>query len=497
MDNFKEYLFNLSRSLKSNRYKILLIFFIYLVAILSIGIINFPYIDDVGRQIHGYTCFAEHYCRWGSEVASWIFQGSHHLTDMGLTTHIITASILAISSMITVYVLNNKKFTWISSICSTLIGLNPWFLQCISFRFDSPYFALSILASVFPFLWWNEEENKKFFIASIFGIFAMCNTYQASSGIYIIMVLALIFKDLMSNHNFKDNYKKYFLSVISYIVAMGTYVIETKFNKELATRGDIIKTASLKDIPSTIPKNIKLYLKSIYSQSSRIWIILFVLIVLVFIIFYIFKSKTNRIKNTLCVFLYLALESIFSYGVFLIFSANLTAMSPRYYYGFGAFVAITLILLSGESNKFIKYLNLTKNILICTFTYYILSFNFTYASMLSYQKDAFERQSVILSADLKNIVNEQRKTIYMNRLFKDSPVLINSALNYPILHKLIDSNSLIYWPNTMLFNTYSGLNVNISSFDFSNFDASSKVLEISNYYSDIFTENDLIYIIMK
>lgn len=81
--------------------------------------------------------------------------------------------------------------------------------------------ALSILASVIPFLWWGEEENiKKFFWASLLGVFTICNTYQALSGFYIIMVLALIFKDLISDNEFKDNCKKYFLSAIAYVIAM-------------------------------------------------------------------------------------------------------------------------------------------------------------------------------------------------------------------------------------------------------------------------------------
>lgn len=187
-----------------------------------------------------------------------------------------------------------------------------------------------------------------------------------------------------------------------------------------------------------------------------------------FIISYIFKTKVNFIKSALYVFLYLILGTILSFGVYLIFSHDLTSL--RNYYGFGAFLGITLVLLSEK--KTIKSLDLIKNILICTFMYYILSFNFTYSSMLSYQKDAFEMQSIILASDLKNIVDHKKGNVFANKLFKDSPVFIISALNYPILYKLIDSNSVIYWPNNMRLNTYSGLNLNINFFDFSKLDAS-------------------------
>lgn len=49
----------------------------------------------------------------------------------------------------------------------------------------------------------------------------------------------------------------------------------------------------------------------------------------------------------------------------------------------------------------------------------------------------------------------------------------------------------------MLFNTYSGLNVNICPFNFSNLDSSDKKLEISNYYYDIFTNDHEIFVFMK
>lgn len=352
---------------------------------------------------------------------------------MGLATHIITAITFSFSSIMTVYVLNNKKFSWISAACSTLIGINPWFLGCISFKFDSPYMALSILTSIVPFLWWDKNK-KSFFIMSVLGIFLMCNTYQSSSGIYIVMTMALIFKDLTHNNKLKNNYKKYSLSIIAYILGMMFYMVETKFCKEFSEHGEIVKIANMKDMPNIIIRNANSYFKTIFKQSSKIWIVLFFLIILVFVVSYIFQSKNNYIKNTISVILYLALGSVLSYGAYLVLSLDLADNgSPRNYYGFGMFVAITLIMLSNSKIHFSVF-NLSKNILLFSFVYYIFSFNLTYASMLNYQKEEFQRQSVIFTNEIKNMVNEQRKTIYANKLFKDSPVFDNTARNYPILY---------------------------------------------------------------
>ena len=40
-----------------------LLVIMYLSACLSIGVVNYPYIDDISRRINGSTTFAEYYSR--------------------------------------------------------------------------------------------------------------------------------------------------------------------------------------------------------------------------------------------------------------------------------------------------------------------------------------------------------------------------------------------------------------------------------------------------
>ncbi|MFR6452535.1 MAG: glucosyltransferase domain-containing protein [Streptococcus sp.] len=46
------------------------------------------------------------------------------------------------------------------TLSSIVIGVNPWFLEALSFRFDNPFMSLSILVSLLPFIFW---ESKKLF----------------------------------------------------------------------------------------------------------------------------------------------------------------------------------------------------------------------------------------------------------------------------------------------------------------------------------------------
>ncbi|MCA5014171.1 MULTISPECIES: glucosyltransferase domain-containing protein [unclassified Enterococcus] len=479
---------------KKNKTLLLMTVIIYQAVTVAIGIVNFPYMDDTVRQRVGNTDFASTYSRWGSELASWFVQGSRHLTDMGLFTHILTGFILTVASVIVVFTLNNKKLSALSLIVSTLIGLNPWFLQSISFRFDSPYMALSILFSVLPFLWW-ESKARIFFILSAFSILMMCNTYQASSGIYIVMVLALSLKTLLAGGKIGPVLKKSLLSAGAYIVAMIAYLIETKFNPDLANRGGNVAIAAFKDIPKTLVANISMYLHSIIDQSTKVWMILFVLLIVLFIVVSFVQAK-ERSLSLLFIGLYLVLGAILSYGVFLIFPEKLALAAPRYAYGFSVFTAITLILLLDHKLS-PQWKNMAIKGTISLFCYYLLSFPFVYASALHYQKDAFVRQSMMLAISLKNLVTANTKQVYATMLFKDSPVFNNTKQNYPILQEMVPPNSAIFFPNQVVFKTYTGMDIMIESFDFATFDKEHSELKSSDYYYDIYEKDNQLYVLVK
>lgn len=414
---------------------------------------------------------------------------------MGLVTPILTGLFLATSSIIVVYTMNNKILRFMPLVVSTLIGLNPWFLQSISFRFDSPYMALSILFSVLPFLWW-EKKRSTFFIVSILSIFTMCNMYQASSGIYIILVLALSLKTLLAGEEMRAILKKVLLAAVSYIFAMLLYFLETKLNPELASRGNNVAIAALKDIPKTIIINSQMYLSTIAEQSAKAWLVLFIFLILLFVVFSVANAKIHLFKSLLYVAIYLILGSILSYGVFLIFPEKLALAAPRYAYGFGVFTSITFILLL--ENKISRpVMNFAVKGAVSLFCYYLLSFPFIYASSLYYQKEAFERQSVMLATTLKDFVTAETKEVHATMLFKDSPVLNNTKQNYRILQEMVPPNSAIFFPNQVLFKTYSGMDIMIQPFDFAHFDKEHSELKSTDYYYDIYEKDKELYIVMK
>ncbi len=93
--------------------------------------------------------------------------------------------------------------------------------------------------------------------------------------------------------------------MISYISAMFLYLIETKFNPEIATRGGMTTIASVKDIPKTILVNSQMYLSKITEQSTKLWILLFFILVIFFVLSTVLNAKVSPVKSFLYAVLFL------------------------------------------------------------------------------------------------------------------------------------------------------------------------------------------------
>lgn len=479
--------------LYENRFPIITIFLIYEISIISIGIINYPYIDDAARRIHGNADFGLHYARWGSEYLSRIVQGSRHLTDMGITTHLLTGLILTVASVILVYALT-KKIRFMTAISSTMLGLNPWFLQCISFRFDSPYMAMSILFSVLPFLWWKKNAYI-FFGTSIFSVFMVFNTYQSSSGIYILMLLSLTYMDIISGDNILVLIKKVLFSLFSFCLALLLFVVEMKFNPQLASRGEITNISPFKDIFSTFIHNCSLYFSTILKRSAKQWVILVALIIIIFVINSYFQTKISKITSIFISIVYVILSAISSFGVYLVFTSEIATESVRYSYGFAVFITIIVIIsLNNSSYKITKKI---LNIVVGMLCYYIITFTFVFSSSLYYQNESFEIQSAILVDDLKNVISEDITEIFSDRLFKNSPIVENTARNYPILMDIVPNSESLYWPNIQIFQTYSGIDLEIKPYDPSLQNFSKDEILIDNIYRIIYKKDNSLFIVNK
>lgn len=481
---------NFYRFLSENKYPFLLILFIYSLVASVISLANYPYIDDIGRQLQGYTGFSAHYSRYLSELFAVSIQGSRHLTDTGLTSSIISASILSLASILVLYIFFGKtKIKWSAAISSVFIGLNPWFLEALSFRFDSPFLSLSILVVVLPFLFWK-SPLLHFYLAGSFGVFLMCNSYQASSGIFILMTMTLVILNVTSHATLNMLWNRIFVSMAAFVTGLLVYFVQVKIFPPIFSESTDL--GNVFDIPKNMLTNTVSYLGVIWKQSTNVWLVLFILIFILLGALFLTSSTKGKLPTSLYFVLYLILGGVLSYGVYMVFPIAYAEMRPRYSYGFGVFISFAMILLTQKETT-LSWLKI-KTPIAMLLSFYLLSFSFIFANSLKLENDYFISQSTILGSSLNEVLDNENRTVKMNRFVGDAPVFLNTIANYPILPALIISQANISWDYTMRFNSITNLQLNFEAYNPAEITFTNSELIEASLLFNIYKRENQIYV---
>jgi len=405
---------------------VLLMSGVYLLGIMTIIRANLLYNDDIWRSIIGIGRWYD-WSRYVSELFSIFIHADFHLTDISPVPQLLAIFFLAVSSVLLVYVLNNRKITIIALLASIPLGLSPYMLECLSYRFDSPYMALSVLASVVPFLFLS---NKKAFIfCSIISLLIMCMTYQAASGIYLLITLFLCFKDW--NYKQKTNREVFIFlgqAVLSFCVAMALFKL---FLMKPSDSYVSTATASLQQLFSSVLTNIQTYANFINSDFGFIWKALIGVIFCFFIAKSVFTSAQNKMISFLAAIIFLGLLFVLSYGIYLALMKSL--FFPRAMYGFGVFLAIISIYIASNFNRIAK-------IAAFALSWSFFVFAFSYGNALADQMRYINFRAGILLQDLSALYpneNENGIKLQLNNTIGFTPLVRNIAKHNPVIYRLV------------------------------------------------------------
>lgn len=491
MKEFKQFM----HYMKENSKPVLLILILYFILEIYLGTINYYYIDDIARRVTGDTNFGAHYARYFSEVSAWLVQGSIRMSDLGLTTYILSGLILTLISTLAIYLMSDRKpITWLTAAASIFIGINPWSLELMSFRFDSPYMLLSILVSFVPFLWYRTNIIA-FFVSSIVGVFLMFNSYQASSGIYIFLVILLGLMAYLEHGKIIEWLKFSIIGALGYGTALIAYFVEMMFNPQLAERGGNTTMASLSELPQAIWNNLVLYFSLYREGLHRVWKILVFIAVVAFIVVLIKSSKINKFKASFFTLVASIIASVMSIGIYMATAVPIIDDRPRYVYGLAVLIGLVLIYVASHLTK--GFSGKLVGLSVLCLIYYSYSFALSYVSVLDNQKINFEAQSIALSSRLNSYITETNNRVYINQFLENSPAFENAKKNNTMFMKLVPSNTSLYWPNLMWYNEVTHSNVEFIPKDYSNEDMSKYELLENSHNFDIYRKDGEIFVIMK
>ena len=425
--DFKESIHSISTNKKELVSSVLFLSIIYAVSYISIFRANFSYIDDARRAING-TPINEIYSRYISNFLSWfIHTTDKRLTDISPLPQLIACVFLAFAGFVLVKVMCKKPTKYL--LLATLpIGLSPYFLECISYKFDAPYIALSILASVFPFLFMH--KNRLLYAGiSVISLLIMTMTYQAATGIFLMVMLYFFFRTVLSK---SDSLKKAFIflgiSCTSYAVALAVYrlcifeEVKTYCSTDLSTNHNIFTLFWF---------NINKYYTYVVTDWNGIWKIIALIIIVIFYVKNIILSKRNKIVAFFITTLFAALLAGSIFGVYVLLEKPLFA--PRAMYGVGVLLAILGVDVCCSLKKVFSI----PTMVLC---WCFVVFAFAYGNCLADQKRYREFRAEMIMHDISQLLpsrNEKPRKLFIRGDIGFSPVVENVAYNNPIVKRLL------------------------------------------------------------
>ncbi|MGY6770041.1 glucosyltransferase domain-containing protein [Komagataeibacter sp. NFXK3] len=117
-----------------------------------------------------------------------------------------------------------------SIICLSLIVCNPFFMENISYRFDSIIMEMAVFCSIMPFsidLFIKRFDRKSIYLWKFSSIIACLNLYQSAINIYLSLILLTVVLSLIKKEDASKVLREAFYNVIILGLGLFAYKLET------------------------------------------------------------------------------------------------------------------------------------------------------------------------------------------------------------------------------------------------------------------------------
>lgn len=460
----------------------IILFIIYFAALFPLIRANFNYIDDNGRVFSGYASW-DNFSRYLSNFLSSFIHCGNYLSDISPLPQMIAMFILVLTSVVAIRIFkgNGHGISLWDLISVIPLGLSPYFLENISYKFDSPYMALSVLASVIPLLFCAKKRSV--YIGTVFfSMLVVCMTYQAASGIFPLAVILLAFQKWCKKEKRIQEILTFILdSAIGYIAAFGIFSLFIMRSVDTYVSNEI---ASI----STVFSNYQTYLSLIKADFHKIWSFLILALVVWYIVMSVYNSKQSKVITFILSVLVTIFSALLSLGIYPALAKPLTA--PRAMYGVGAFIAFM-----GVGNIAEKDKRLPLRVITIMIAWAFITFAAAYGNALAAQQEYedFRREEVLSDlTDLEEFYsNNEIKNVQINGSVGYAPAIRMTVGKYGMLQRLVPIQFQQRWTWGLLkFSDYYGLNgaiicdVNQSIEDYSDWTILQESFYHTIYYRD-------------
>lgn len=428
----------------------LILCLLYVLALFALLRANYSYADDMNRAVLGNHGWLD-WSRYVTTALSFVMHLTPKLTDISPLPQLLAAGLMAFSGLLVIHVFTGKKeIGWPLLLAALPMGLSPWFLECFSYKFDAPYMAVSVLASVLPFQWW-ERDRRKFLITSFLGLLVMTMSYQASSGIFVIEALFLAFLSWARGGRAKDISLWLLLAAAVYVLSL--LIFKLFFMRPPVDAYVSIGVAALPELPQTLLQNGAAYLSLAWRDLNWIEQAFAALATGLFLLHGIRGSKRNPLVTLLLLLLLLAVTLPLSYGAYLVLEKPL--LFPRGMLGMGFWMSFLLISLLTMAEK--------KGVArwaVLLLVWQLIAGAAAYGDALAEQKRYTDFRIRLLVQDLNTLGLTENMAIqyYLSGDIGIAPMARNTETEYPVVKRLMvptfsDTNTL----TILYFYTYHDL----------------------------------------
>lgn len=373
---------------------VIILFTIYILALMPLFRANYNYIDDLGRTFAGYRF--DGFGRYGSDMLSIGLWASRYLTDISPFPQILAAFIMALAGTMLIFIIrrelpnDDRKFHVRDIVATIPLALFPYFLECLCYKYDAPFMALSVFISIFPVLFKNKKEWK-YVLVSCLSMLLMRTTYQASSGIYPMLVL-LVFSLIVLQKK-KGSVKFLVLSIASYIGTLLVYKLFLVPKINTYVSNEIFSMNSL--LPG-VAKNFVSYLSLIKSDFSYKWLAIIVVALALSVIGLIHISNRKLYQSIIIVIVTHVAMFLLCFGMYPALSKPL--FSPRGMLGFGVWVTIIFV---AACECFKWYFVPSIVCLVASYSFFVFALSF--GNVLKYEKNYIAFREYMIISDINEI----------------------------------------------------------------------------------------------
>jgi len=418
--------------INANRVKASLLAIAYVLLLAVIGLQNVPFWDDSLRRLNGMTAWGPWDGRWGSEAIGRLLNSGTPIVDLGLTTFVVSAVVMAAASLVVVWALVGAQATWLTYVLALAFGLNPWILNALAFRFDGPFMALSVLLAVSAIFLYRARPWQAV-VGYALSAWAVANFFQSAIGIILTLLMTKLLIDWVQGRlSAPESLVRLGLAFGGVAAGVVAYAGQSRL---LGTgRSDWFDLGH----PFTaFPNNLYHFLRVFLLDNGMSWLVVTGLVFLIAAYAILRQSQRGLIKPIFVFICYLIISVLASGGVLLFATAEHVSVQARFRFPLAMGIGMLAIVASANDvfpplATWTPSIRVISQLVLGVFAYLWLATVFLFAGVLGEQQDALRFQAGLIFSEVFTQYRAGDAIVYDPNIFTNSVYSQRVAQRFPI-----------------------------------------------------------------